>query len=157
VPSPSLFHGKPGLVIGSGGAARSAVYALRRMMECKPVYIVNRFAHEAQAVIDECLSKGFGQNLVHVETVEQARALAAGPPAAVVSCVPDFPPRTEEEVRARRVVEWFLGAGEEKGAFLEMCYHPHPITELGTVAEGLGWQVILGTEAMIYQGLEQVS
>ena len=42
-----------------------------------------------------------------------------------------------------------------KGAMLEMCYNPTPFTALGTLAERHGWQVILGTEALIWQGLEQ--
>lgn len=42
-----------------------------------------------------------------------------------------------------------------KGALLEMCYHPTFFTEIGALAETAGWQVILGTEAVIYQGLEQ--
>jgi len=154
ISQPSLFEGKPGLVIGSGGAARSAVYALRRMMNCKPVYIVNRFANEVEEVIEECKSKGFGQNLIHVETVEDAESLVA--PGAIVSCVPDFPPVTDQEKQARSVIEIFLKK-EEKGAFLEMCYHPSVHTELGGIGEEYGWQIILGTEAMIYQGLEQVS
>jgi quinate dehydrogenase len=147
-----VFHNKPGMVIGGGGAARSAVYALRRMMQCKPVYLVNRDKSEVDAVIAECTSKGFGQNLIHVETVEQAESLSG--PGAIVACVPDFPPKTEKEVQARRVMETFLSR-TPKGAILEMCYHPSPWTEIGAIAEKAGWQVILGTEAMIYQGLEQ--
>jgi quinate dehydrogenase len=52
------------------------------------------------------------------------------------------------------VIETFLRK-EDKGVLLEMCYHPSPYTEIGELAETEGWQVILGTEAMIYQGLEQ--
>jgi quinate dehydrogenase len=140
------------MVIGGGGAARSAVYALRRMMNCKPVYLVNRDKIEVNAVIEECTSKGFGQSLIHVETVDQARELPG--PGAIVSCVPDFPPKTDNEKQARAVMEVFLNR-EHKGAMLEMCYHPSPWTEIGGIAEKAGWQVILGTEAMIYQGLEQ--
>jgi quinate dehydrogenase len=149
-----VFHGRPGMVVGGGGAARSAVYALRRMMNCKPVYLVNRDKAEVDAVIEECKSKGFGQNLIHVETVEQAKQLPG--PGAVVSCIPDFPPRTDLEKQARMVIETMVGK-QHKGAFLEMCYHPSPWTEIGGIAEKAGWQLILGTEAMIYQGLEQVS
>ena len=147
-----VFEGRPGMVIGGGGAARSAVYALRRMMNCKPVYLVNRDKSEVDAVIGECKSKGFGQNLIHVETVEQAKQLSE--PGAIVSCIPDFPPKTDNEIRARNVMLDFLNR-QTKGAMLEMCYHPSPWTELGGIAEKAGWQVILGTEAMIYQGLEQ--
>src|ERR1700759_1709998 len=83
-----VFHNRPGMVIGGGGAARSAVYSLRRMMNCKPVYLVNRDKSEVDEVIAECKSRGFGQNLIHVETVEEAEKLAA--PGAIVACVPDF-------------------------------------------------------------------
>jgi quinate dehydrogenase len=147
------FHNRPGMVIGGGGAARSAVYSLRRMMKCKPVYLVNRDKVEVDAVITECKSRGYGQNLIYVETVEQAEKLAG--PGAIVSCIPNFPPRTENEIQSRGVVEVML-AKDHKGAMLEMCYHPTPWTEIGNIAEESGWQVILGTEAMIYQGLEQV-
>jgi len=153
VKSPSdVFEGRPGMVIGGGGAARSAVYALRRMMNCKPVYLVNRDKGEVDAVIEECKSKGFGQNLIHVETVEQAQQLSS--PGAIVACIPDFPPKTENEKMARNIMGDFLSR-RDKGAMLEMCYHPSPWTEIGGIAEKAGWQVILGTEAMIYQGLEQ--
>jgi quinate dehydrogenase len=150
----TVFHNRPGMVIGGGGAARSAVYALRRLMQCKPVYLVNRDKSEVDAVIEECKAKGFGQNLIHVETVEEAEKLAG--PGAIVSCVPDYPPKTEKEHQARNVLNCML-AKEHKGAFLEMCYHPSPWTEIGGLAEKAGWHVILGTEAMIWQGLEQVS
>lgn len=36
-----------------------------------------------------------------------------------------------------------------------MCYHPTPYTEIAELSRQAGWQVILGTEALIYQGLEQ--
>ncbi|KAF2431289.1 shikimate/quinate 5-dehydrogenase [Tothia fuscella] len=147
-----VFQGRPGMVIGGGGAARSAVYSLRRMMNCKPVYLVNRDKSEVDSVIEECKSKGFGQNLIHVETLAQAEKLAA--PGAIVSCVPDYPPISKQEHQARNVLECMLGK-KEKGVILEMCYHPSPWTEIGNLSEKAGWQVILGTEAMIYQGLEQ--
>ena len=36
-----------------------------------------------------------------------------------------------------------------------MCYHPTPYTEIADLSQKAGWQVILGTEALIYQGLAQ--
>lgn len=143
----ATFHGRPALVIGGGGAARSAVYALRKWMRATSIYLVNRDDAEVQAVIDECTTR-----CIHVKTVAEAEA--AGSVGAIVSCVPDFPPKTEEERRARRVVETFLNK-DSKGAMLEMCYIPSPYTELGGIAERAGWQLILGTEAMIWQGIEQ--
>jgi quinate dehydrogenase len=149
----ALFHGRPGLVVGGGGAARSAVYSLQRMMQCSPIYVVNRDKSEVDTVISECQAKGFGDDLIHVQSVEQAEQLDG--PGAIVSCVPDFAPKTEEEKLARRLLEIML-AKSHKGAILEMCYHPSPETQIAEISKAKGWQVILGTEAMIYQGLEQV-
>ena len=164
------YRGRPGLVIGSGGAARSAVYALVKFLGATDIYLVNRDPAEVDAVVRECTARGYGgDRLVHVATVEHARALAS--PGAVVACVPDFAPQTEAEWTARRIAEVFL-AGDNKdnndnndddddddkpprGAMLEMCYNPSPYTALGSIAERNGWQVILGTEAMIWQGIEQ--
>ncbi|KAI8623187.1 NAD(P)-binding protein [Xylariaceae sp. FL1651] len=148
----AVFHDKPAMVIGGGGAARSAVYALRKWMRATQIYLVNREKAEVDSVIRDCKARGYGDSLVHVATVEHAEKLEA--PGAIVACVPDFPPKTAQEKTARAVIEIFLKKAT-KGAMLEMCYNPTPYTELGGIAEREGWQVILGTEAMIWQGFEQ--
>lgn len=149
----STIHGRPGLIIGGGGAARSAIYALRTWLGVTNIYLVNRDASEVQAVIDDLRQSGFGtEGIMHVSSVEQAESLEA--PGAAVGCVPDFPPKTAEERLARQITETFLGKAS-KATILEMCYNPSPYTELGALAERAGWKVILGTEALIYQGLEQ--
>lgn len=149
----SRISGRPGLIIGGGGAARSAVYALRQWLGCTAIYLVNRDAAEVDAVIADLQASGFGtDNIVHVATVEQAEALPAV--GAAVGCVPDLPPQRADEKLARRITEVFLNKSPQ-GALLEMCYNPSPYTELGALAGQAGWQVILGTEALIYQGLEQ--
>jgi len=121
-------------------------------MGCSPIYIVNRDLSEVNAVLKSCLEAGYGDGLIHVKTAAQAQRLEV--PAAIVSCVPNFPPVTPAEIVVREIIKTFLG-NETKGQILEMCYHPTPYTEIGNLAEALGWDVILGTEAMIYQGLEQ--
>ena len=148
----TCFHNRPAVVVGGGGAARSAVYALRTWMKASRIYLVNRDRSEVKAVIDECTARGYGDALVDVSTVEQAEQLED--PGAIVACVPNFPPKTEEEKEARRVLDCFLNK-PHKGAVLEMCYHPSPWTEIAELSKTGGWEVILGTEAMIYQGLEQ--
>lgn len=148
----AIFHNKPALVVGGGGAARSAIYALRKKMKATTIYLVNRDEAEVAAVIADCEARGYGEGLLHVKNVEQAASLEA--PGAIVACVPDFEPVTQEEILARAVTEAFLDK-PQKGAILEMCYNPTPFTRLGAIAEDKGWRVILGTEALIYQGLEQ--
>lgn len=148
----AVYRGRPGMVIGGGGAARSAVYALKKRLGCSPIYIVNRDKAEVDAVIEECSRNGFGEGLLHVESAPQARRLEG--PGAIVACIPNFPPRTPAELAAREVMEILL-TKQHKGAILEMCYHPSPWTEIAGISQRAGWQVILGTEAMIWQGLEQ--
>jgi quinate dehydrogenase len=131
----SVYRGKPALVVGGGGTARAAVYALQ-----------NRDESEVKAVIDECNARGFGEDIIHVSTIAQAEQLRA--PGAIVSAVPDFAPVSEGEKIARQVLGVFLRT-QEKGALLEMCYHPSPKTEIAGLATNLGWQVIIGTEAMV--------
>ncbi|KAK3904576.1 hypothetical protein C8A05DRAFT_13549 [Staphylotrichum tortipilum] len=152
VPDPSVYENRPAMVIGGGGAARSAIYALHKWLKATCVYIVNRDASEVAAVMAECTERAYGVRLVHVETVEQAEALEG--PGAIVACIPDFPPTTESEKLVRRITEVMLRK-EKKGAILEMCYNPSPFTLLGALSESEGWHVILGTEALIWQGIEQ--
>lgn len=146
------IQGKPALVVGGGGAARSAIYALRKWMGVTDIYLVNRDTKEVREMIADCTSRGYGQGLVHVATEEQA--IKAETPGSIVACVPDFEPQTAQEKLARKVTEILLST-ESPGTMLEMCYNPTPYTKLGSIAEDNGWRVILGTEAMIWQGVEQ--
>lgn len=149
----TAYHNRPALVVGGGGAARGAVYALRRWMEVTDIYVVNRDADEAEALMSHCKTCGYGQGLSHVTTEDEAEGLEG--PGAIVACVPDAVPRTEMEMRTRRMVDVLLGKAAGRGVMLEMCYNPTPFTALGALAEQHGCQVVLGTEAMIWQGLEQ--
>jgi quinate dehydrogenase len=144
-------RGRPALVVGGGGTSRAAVYALTQWLGAGPVYMVNRDAGEVADVMGECAARGFGAGLVHVAGLEQARGLPA--PAVVVSAIPDFEPVTEAERGVREMIVAVLG--RERGTILEMCYHPSPDTAVTRIAIENGWTVIPGTEAMVWQGLEQ--
>ncbi|VBB81285.1 Putative quinate dehydrogenase [Podospora comata] len=152
VPNADVYENRPALVVGGGGAARSAVYALHKYLQATKIYLVNRDPSEVEAVMKECKERGYGDKLVYVESVEQAERLEG--PGAIVACIPDFAPVMESEKTVRKIIEVMLGK-DHKGAMLEMCYNPSPFTALGAIAEKEGWQVILGTEAMIWQGIEQ--
>lgn len=147
----SEMRGRKGMVIGGGGTCRAAVYALKTYMGCDEVYLVNRDRGEVEQVIKECKSKGFGDGLRFVESLEEAERLQG--PKVVIGAIPDFPPKSEAEIRTRKIIETLLG--KEKGVILEMCYHPSPDTAVARIARANEWQVIEGTEAMIWQGLEQ--
>jgi quinate dehydrogenase len=146
-----IYQDKAALVVGGGGAARSAVYALKVFMKATIIYLVNRDKAEVDAVISWCKDHRYGEDLIHVATDEQAQEVQNV--GAIVSCVPDFAPSSAAEKEARKILETFLR--KSKGAILEMCYHPNPYTQIAELSEKAGWNVILGTEAMIYQGLAQ--
>ncbi len=162
MPAPlfAACRGRPALVVGGGGTSRAAVYALAHWLGSGPIYMLNRDAAEVAAVMAECAARGVGAGatLVHVASREQARALARAAPAVVVSAIPDFAPQTEGELLVRDCLSAVLeGADAQapKGVLLEMCYHPSPDTAISRLAADRGWQVIPGTEAMVWQGLEQ--
>jgi len=151
--SGTSYVGKPAVVVGGGGTCRAAVYALRDLLGCSAVYIVNRDKSEVDSVINEYTSRDAAQGLFHVATVEQAEAVPS--PGIIVSAVPDFAPKTANEMVARQILETFLRRGDTGSPLLEMCYHPSPNTAVSMLAEAAGWQVIGGIEAMIGQGLAQ--
>ncbi|KAM4054352.1 shikimate dehydrogenase substrate binding domain-containing protein [Hirsutella rhossiliensis] len=151
--STTAYRNRPALVVGGGGAARSAIYALRRWMGVAEIYVVNRDADEAEAMVHDCTTRGYGQSLRHVTSAEEAEGLQG--PGAIVACVPDAVPRTVGEMRARRTVDVLLGKTGGRGVVLDMCYNPTPFTALGALAKAHGCRVVMGTEAMIWQGLEQ--
>lgn len=148
----AALKGRPACIIGGGGTSRAAVYALVKWMECKPVYFINRDEGEVATVVNECKAAGFGDNLVPVTSV--AHALSLPKPAVIVSAIPDFPPKTEAEMGVREMIKIMM-TERDKGVLLEMCYHPSSKTAVAAIAKQAGWQVIPGTEAMIWQGLEQ--
>ncbi|KAK5065346.1 hypothetical protein LTR84_001184 [Exophiala bonariae] len=146
----------PALVIGGGGACRSAIFALHEWFNVQTIYLVNRFKSEVDSIIrDFSQIPGWKAKLLHVDYVAQAQK--ADSPYFIVGTVPDYPPSTVEENLASEIVKAFLMSGltTEKGMVLEMCYFPRVRTTFFELAEANGWQVIAGTEAMIWQGVAQ--
>lgn len=144
--------GKPGMVIGGGGACRAAIYALWKWMGVSTIYMVNRLETEVRTIMKSFRDIGFDAELVWVGSLEKALALES--PVLIVGTVPDFPPKTEEEIIARQIVQSFLRR-EQKGFVLDMCYHPKPETEFYNISKEAEWEVIHGTESMIWQGVAQ--
>lgn len=148
----SFSTGKPAMVVGGGGACRSAVYALHAWLGASEIYMVNRLKEEVDAVAESFQALEGGPKITFISSVEEAANLPA--PALVVGTVPDFPPSTEGEVISRAIIEKFLEK-DQKGYVLEMCYHPNIVTSFYELAERNGWKVVPGTEAMIHQGIAQ--
>lgn len=148
-------EGRPALIIGGGGACRATVYALWKWMGSRCIYLVNRLKSEVDAVIAHFESvPGFARQLVHVQTMEEAAELET--PVLIIGCVPDFQPKEKAEILTRDIALTFLQRSG-KGHVLEMAYHPNPITAFYLLAQENEWNVLPGTESMIYQGIAQQS
>ncbi|CZR51815.1 related to shikimate 5-dehydrogenase [Phialocephala subalpina] len=115
--------GKPALIIGAGGASRAAVYALFEELGCGEIYVVNRDVNEVEDLIEDskAYNEGRRPRLRHVTSVEEAERLEA--PFCIVGTVPDFEAKSEEELKARAIVETLLRK-DEKGVLLDMCFKP---------------------------------
>ncbi len=143
---------KPGLVYGGGGACRSAIFALYKLLKVPKIYIINRFKDEVEQVKQSMVENGFDGEIIYVENPQQAKSLEQ--PKLVVLTVPNFAPKTTEEILARETLDVFIKQ-DEPGIVLEMCYHPIIETQLYNDFVKAEWRVISGVEAMIYQGIAQ--
>ncbi|OJJ79288.1 shikimate dehydrogenase family protein [Aspergillus glaucus CBS 516.65] len=145
---------KPALVIGGGGACRSAIYALHRWLGVNEIYIVNRVRSEVDDIIASFAKLiSFHASLRFVEDLSSAQELPA--PFFVVGTVPDCAPQTQGEITASLCTRELLSRNGKKGVVLEMCYHPKIRTSFLDFAEDAGWTVIPGTEALLWQGIVQ--
>lgn len=164
-----------GLVIGSGGAARAAVWALLMTLQCTSVLVVARSANAVETMIDSFKEIGkknkipIPECIFHVQSVQHAkRLLAQGiTPSLAVCCIPDplFASTTsnikEQDDRTFAVLDQLLvGRLHRKQSqstpciFLDMCFKPM-YTSLMRLAETDGWTVIGGIEVLGAQLIEQ--
>ncbi|KAF9890141.1 hypothetical protein FE257_006302 [Aspergillus nanangensis] len=139
-------QGQPAMVVGGGGAARSAIYALWKWFQPSEIYIANRLKSEVDAMASYFQSAMPGIRLRHLETVESATNLPS--PYLIVGTVPDYPPSEPGEVLCWKICEAIL-KDATKGVLVDMCYMPSPETNLILTARGNGWQTISGREVLV--------
>ena len=145
-----MARGRPGMVIGGGGACRAAVYALRAFLGCSEIYLVNRDAKELEQVVSSFENAVFDARCICVSTADDFKKLKS--PIVIVGTIPDFPPQSDEERRARAVITTVLD-GSPKGVLLDMCYYPSAETQLMSLARQKGWKVVSGIEIFFYQAI----
>jgi quinate dehydrogenase len=139
-------QGRPVLVIGGGGAARSAIYSLWRWFGPSKIYIANRLKSEIDALVQFFKSTSPEMRLHPIITAEEARCIDT--PYIVVGTIPDNPPREPGEILCRQICDTILRK-DGKGIFLDMCYLPSPMTRLYISAATNGWQVVSGTDVLV--------
>jgi len=140
----------PGLVIGSGGTARAAIYALHALSH-SPIYIVARTHSKLPPLIS---SFPEDYNLIPLTSISAAEALIT-PPAVAIGTVPASSPLESE---MREILATLLRHEkfdkETKRTLLEMAYKPNE-TPLMRMAEDAGWNAIPGLEVLSAQGWYQ--
>ena len=140
-------RGQPALVVGAGGASRSAIYALWTWLQPSEIYLVNRLKAEVDDLISEMQKSIPEIKLRHIETVAEVRSILT--PHVIIGTVPSEQPRDPGEVLAWDITHAFLSSRPSEGALLDMCYHPLR-TRLLDVAEQNGWRILFGNEVLVH-------
>ncbi|CAG9990366.1 unnamed protein product [Clonostachys byssicola] len=132
-------RGKPAFVVGAGGAARAAVYALSKALGATVIYVINRDEHEVAALIHDA-QNGYRKAGLEPPIIKHLRkpsdAIGLEDAYYGIGTVPDFEPCTETELDARAVFIEILN--RQRGVFLDMCYRPRFTRNL-KLAREKGW------------------
>ncbi|OJJ43685.1 hypothetical protein ASPZODRAFT_136149 [Penicilliopsis zonata CBS 506.65] len=151
-----------GLVIGAGGMARAAIYAMLRL-GCRQIFIHNRTVSRAEAVARHFNSWASSQ-VGAPEVVRVLRSAAddwpadANPPCLIASCVPADPSGTEPPANFEMPTQW-LGS-LTGGVVLELAYKPLDTPLLVQMRRfrsetGRPWVLVDGLENVTEQGIAQ--
>ncbi|KAI5284314.1 hypothetical protein KEM54_001436 [Ascosphaera aggregata] len=104
------FAVKPALIIGGGGTARAAMYTFRTWLDVSKIYIVNRDVGEVEAIMKQDAERQSPYHvgdkrapIIHIKGPSEVQGLQ--PPVAMMSGIPNYPPKTAAELNARKTVE----------------------------------------------------
>jgi len=144
------------MVIGGGGTARAAIYALKQM-NYSPIYLVGRNLSKLSTLASS-FDKDF--NIVILASNDQVKQLSVEQmPAVAIGTIPGDTPI---EPGMREILcELFDATAEgkpdanSKRILLEMAYKP-AVTSLMQLSANSGWKTVPGLEALVGQGVHQV-
>ena len=149
-----------GMVIGGGGTARAAIYALKNM-GYNPIYLVGR----NKAKLGQ-LTHSFSSdyNIILLSSVEEASQVPADKqPVVAIGTIPGDTPIDNAmreilcsifQVGATAANTAGVTAGNARKVLLEMAYKP-AVTALMQLASNSGWRTVAGLEALVGQGIHQ--
>lgn len=150
-----------GLIIGGGGTARAAIYALHSM-EYSPIYLVGRSPSKMEQLVS---SFPTDYDLLVIPSVHGVRDLQTVPSVAIGTIPADKPIDGDMKEVISTVFErggkkegipapTTSGIVSGKRILLEMAYKP-PVTPLMHLAEERGWKTVNGLEVLVGQGVYQ--
>nr|POE53554.1 pentafunctional arom polypeptide [Quercus suber] len=149
-----------GMVIGGGGTARGAIYALKSM-GYSPIYLIGRNKSKL-AALTQSFSEDY--NIVLLSTEQEAAAIPeSNQPSVAVGTIPGETP-IDPAMREVLCTMFQFGANPANVAgiakanggkvLLEMAYKP-AVTSLMQLASNSGWKTVPGLEALVGQGIHQ--
>lgn len=152
-----------GLVLGGGGTARAAIYALHSM-GYKPIYVLGRQVAKVQKMA-ESFPTCYDVRVLDAEEDRRQDGERAGDvvPRVAIGTIPADRPI---DAAVRRALEHIFETAATTAAtgspspsptprvLLEMAYQP-PQTPLMDMAQQAGWTAVPGREALIAQGMWQ--
>ena len=133
----------PGLVIGNGGTAKSAIYSLSRM-GVNPIYVACRSPHKLQSMTK--------YGVVFISSEKEAGQISEGPAYAVST----IPGNATVDTTLIGVISAILSAPSStvERQFLEMAYLPLETATM-RLAKHYQWETIPGAAPLTHQGLRQ--
>ncbi|KAH0537706.1 hypothetical protein FGG08_005513 [Glutinoglossum americanum] len=137
------------LVIGGGGTARAAIYAMHSM-EYSPIYIVGRSPEKLKNVVESFPKTWDIRAIESVEAVNQLEGI----PAVAIGTIPADRPIEQNMREMLASLFRHPRARQQQKTLLEMAYKPR-VTSLMQMAEDAGWVTIPGLEALASQGFYQ--
>lgn len=165
--TPSSSKPEPAMIVGAGGTARAALYALHEMGYA-PLYLVGRNATKLQD-----LAAGFDKDFnIHILSSESdAQNILSSPDRVPVVAIGTIPGDSPIDPSMREILcQVFAatappltgvasagnldGTGRPPKVLLEMAYKP-AVTSLMQLAANSGWKTVPGLEALVGQGVWQ--
>ncbi|KAJ6558678.1 Shikimate dehydrogenase [Mycena sp. CBHHK59/15] len=138
------------LVIGAGGTARAAIYALHAL-DARKIYLYNRTRSNAQMLAD-----AFPH--AHVEILDTLDEWPNGtvPPNVIVSTVPSDATTTSNADGALHLSSNLFRFRDGPAVVIDMAYKP-AMTSLLTLAKEAGdnWESVRGLDVLLEQGYVQ--
>ncbi|KAN0131738.1 Pentafunctional AroM protein [Lactarius tabidus] len=146
---PSVRTIDSALVIGAGGTARAAIYALHALGAAR-IYLFNRTRRSAEELVHAIPG-------AHVELLDSLDVSSIAP-SVIVSTVPAPATTTEEGVPNALFLPSTLFSAEA-GVVVDMAYKPAetPLLKLAKTAVPANrtWRTVSGIEVLLEQGYEQ--
>lgn len=146
------------VVVGGGGTARAAIFALHHM-GFSPIYVIGRTASKLEGMVST-----FPTNY-NIRVVDNHSQIETVPQVAIGTIPADKPidPTMRETLcqmfeQAQKTDGTVIGKsveGKSPRVLLEMAYKPS-VTALMQLASDAGWKTIPGLEVLTGQGVNQV-